>query len=130
MILDSSAVMAILLSEPDASRYALAIATAKGRAISAANWFEAAIIADRRGNAVAREAFEPFFETFAVEVAPVTAELARRARAAYRAFGKGNHPAALNYGDCFAYALARQRGDTLLFKGDDFSQTDIASALG
>jgi ribonuclease VapC len=130
VILDSSAVMAILLREPDAERYAATIAAARRRAISAANWFEAAIIADRRGNAVAREAFEPFFETFAVEVAPVTAAVARRARAAYRAFGKGNHPAALNFGDCFAYALAKERGEKLLFKGDDFAQTDIASALG
>lgn len=130
MILDSSAVMAILLREPDALAYAAAIAAATRRAISAANWFEAAIIADRRGNAVAREAFEPFFATFAVEVAPVTVDQARRARAAYRAFGRGNHPAALNYGDCFAYALAKERGEALLFKGQDFPQTDIASALG
>jgi ribonuclease VapC len=129
VILDASAILAILQREPDAARYEEALVDAPSLAISAANWLEAAIVADRRGNAAAREGFDPFFERFGVEVAPVTVAQARRARSAYRAWGKGNHPAGLNLGDCFAYALATERDEPLLFKGDDFAQTDVKAAL-
>jgi ribonuclease VapC len=129
LIIDTSAIVAILLCEPDAHRYASAISHAKHRRISAANWLEASLVVDRRGDPVARDAFETFFARTATEILPVTAETATRAREANIRFGRGHHPAALNYGDCFAYATASLANEPLLFKGDDFPHTDIESAL-
>ena len=129
MILDSSAVLVILRAEAGMRDFAEAVIDAPRRAISAANWLEAAIIIDRRGNALAQADFEAFFRDFAIEIVPVTPALAQRARAAHAVFGKGVHPAGLNFGDCFAYALAQDRDEPLLFRGNDFPQTDVTSAL-
>jgi ribonuclease VapC len=129
VILDSSAVLVILRAEAGMDDFVEAVVDAPRRAISAANWLEAAIVIDRRGNELAQADFESFFRDFAVEIAPVTPALARRARAAHAVFGKGVHPASLNFGDCFAYALAQERGEPLLFRGNDFPQTDVIPAL-
>lgn len=130
MILDTSAVVAVLQQEPEAERFATLISAARVATISAANWFEAAIIIDSRADPQAVAGFARFFDRFSLAIAPVTAVEAARAREAYRIWGKGNHPARLNLGDCFAYALAKERGEPLLFKSDHFPQTDIVSALG
>jgi ribonuclease VapC len=129
MILDSSAVLVILRAESGMDDFIEAVVDAPRLAISAANWFEAAIIIDRRGNDLAKADFETFFEENRVEIVPISASLARRARAAHSTFGKGVHKAALNFGDCFAYALAQERGEPLLFRGNDFPHTDVIPAL-
>ena len=97
--------------------------------MSAGNWLEAAIIVDGRGDATARIRFDELLDAGGIEITPVSVEQARVARLAYQQFGRGNHPARLNYGDCFAYALAKVTGEPLLFKGNDFVQTDIQPAL-
>ena len=129
MIVDTSAILAILFGEPDAQRYAAALQTAPFCRMSVANALEATIVAERRGGAPAGDDLERFLEKFGIEPVPVTVEQLAAARRAWRRFGKGNHPAALNFGDCFAYALAEATGESLLFKGADFAQTDIAPAL-
>ena len=128
MIVDSSAVLAILFSEPDARRHAGAIMAASPCRMSVANVLEASIAVERRGGDTAAHELDTFLETAEVELVPVTVEHLEVARRAWRRFGKGNHPAALNFGDCFAYALARSTGEPLLFKGEDFTQTDIEAA--
>lgn len=129
MIVDTSALVAILLDEADANAFLAALFHAPVRQISAASLFETALVVDRRGDRAASAALEPFIASAAIQIVPVTAEHARLAREAYRRFGKGNHPAKLNFGDCFAYALSKATGDPLLFKGDDFAKTDVKSAL-
>ncbi|MGA2880310.1 MAG: type II toxin-antitoxin system VapC family toxin [Bryobacteraceae bacterium] len=129
MIIDASAVLAILLDERDAAIFARAIERAGDRRISAASYLEAALVIDNRGDAVAQREFDRFFERSAITIEPVTLEQARIARGAYRDFGKGHHRAALNFGDCLTYALARVSDQPLLYKGRDFSQTDLQSAL-
>lgn len=129
MIVDSSALMAILREEPDASRYATALARAETCRISAATWLETAIANDPRNPMNARR-FEAVVREAGLRLEPVTVEQAAIARAAYRDFGKDSgHRARLNFGDCFAYALAVSTGEPLLFKGDDFVHTDLRSAL-
>lgn len=126
MIVDTSAILAILFAEDDAPFHAQQIERATVCRISAANWLEAAIRIDLGGTPVAAGAFGDFMRESRIGVEPVTAEQAQRARAAYRAYGKGTgHPARLNFGDCFSYALAKTLGEPLLFKGDDFGKTDI-----
>ncbi len=129
MIVDSSAILAVLFREPDARSYEEAIAAVSARRMSVANLLEACIVAERRGGAVAGDDLDRILERFGIEAVPVTAEQLAAARRAWRRFGKGNHPAGLNFGDCFAYALAEATGEPLLFKGADFAQTDIAPAL-
>ena len=128
MIIDSSAVLAVLYREPDAERCETAIATAPNCRMSVANMLEASIVVEGRGGAAAGHELDLFLDSAAIELAPVTVEHLEAARRAWRRFGKGNHPAALNFGDCFAYALANMTGEPLLFKGEDFSQTDIEPA--
>lgn len=129
MILDTSAVVAILEQEPEAERFAAALA-GTACAMSAATLVEASIaIAARRGAAGCRY-LDRLLEEAAVQIVPVSAEHARIAREAYLRFGKGRHPAGLNYGDCFSYALAVAAGQPLLFKGDDFGQTDVKRVSG
>ena len=128
MIVDSSAVLAVLLHETDARRYAGAIMTATPCRMSVVNALEASIVVESRGGAAAGHELDVFLEHAGVELAPVTVEHMEAARRAWRRFGKGNHRAALNYGDCFAYALASVAGEPLLFKGEDFSQTDVEAA--
>lgn len=127
MVIDTSALLAILLNESDAPAFAGSIEAAEDCCISAATYLEAAIVIDNRGDAVASREFDRFIRRAGIRVEPATPEQAEIARAAYRDFGKGRHPAALNFGDCFAYALAKSRDEPLLFKGDDFARTDLRS---
>lgn len=130
MILDTSAVIAILRDEQEASIYAKAIEEAAQRRISAVNYVEAAAVIDASRDPVASRRFDELLETAEVLVESVDESQAHIARQAYRDFGKGSgHSAGLNFGDCFAYALAKVKREPLLFKGDDFSHTDVASVL-
>jgi ribonuclease VapC len=129
VIIDTSALVAILFAEPDAPTYAAAIEAAADRRISAVNYVEAAVVIDGRRDPVAGRRFDDAMREAAIVIEPVDEHQANLAREAYRDFGRGSgHPARLNFGDCFAYALARHRGEPLLFKGDDFIHTDIAPA--
>lgn len=129
MIVDSSAVLAIVLREPDGRRYLDAVLDAVPRRMSVSNWLETTMVVDRRGNDLAATWFEDFMQNAEIELMPVSISQAAIARRAWRVFGRGSHPARLNYGDCFAYALAKETREPLLFKGDDFAQTDIEPAL-
>jgi len=130
VIIDSSALVAVLRAEGDAAIYAVAIEAAQEPRISAVNYVEAAVVIDGRRDPVASRRFDDAVREAGIIIEPLDEEQARTAREAYRDFGRGSgHPARLNFGDCFAYALARCRGEPLLFKGGDFAQTDIASAL-
>jgi ribonuclease VapC len=130
MIVDTSAVIAVLKEEPEAGRFLRELTTSRRpKRMSAANYLEAAIVVDANRNTLLSRRFDDLVAQTGIAVEPVDREQAEIARAAYRDFGKGSgHPAGLNFGDCFAYALARARREPLLFKGDDFSQTDIAVA--
>lgn len=125
MVIDTSAVIAVLLNEPNAPAIARAIASGSPRLLSAANFLEASIVIDsRKGEAGGRE-LDLLLYRASIEVVAVDQDQAEIARLAWRRFGRGRHPAGLNYGDCFAYALAKNRRLPLLFCGDDFSRTDI-----
>ncbi len=128
MILDSSAIVAVLRAEPDASRFAHAIDSAGTRRISAVSYVEASIVIDSGKDAIASRRFDDFFRASGIQIESVTPEQAQLARQAYRDFGKGRHKAGLNFGDCFAYALAKELDEPLLFKGDDFRHTDVEIA--
>ena len=130
MIVDTSAVIAVLKEESDAPRFLRALTiSAEPRRMSAANYLEAAIVVDANRNPLLSRRFDDLIVQTEIRAEPVTLEQADIARAAYRDFGKGSrHPAALNFGDCFAYALAKSMREPLLFKGDDFSHTDVAIA--
>ena len=122
MVIDTSALVAILLAEPEADRFAQAIAADPRRLVSA---FEAAIvIRARKGPAGVRE-LDLLIHGAAMSIVSFDEEQVQIARAAYEKYGKGRHPAALNLGDCSSYALARTSGEPLLYKGDDFSRTDL-----
>jgi ribonuclease VapC len=130
LIVDTSALIAILVDEPDAARYVEALASASSVRMSAANYVEAAIVVDANRDPVLSRRLDDLLVAAEVSVEPVTKDHADIARAAYRDFGKGSgHPAGLNFGDCFSYALARASGRPLLFKGEGFSRTDVESAL-
>jgi ribonuclease VapC len=125
MVIDTSVVVAVLLDEPDAARLAQAIEAASPRLFSAASLLEASIVVEsRKGEAAGRE-LDLLLYRAGIEVIAVDHDQAEIARAAWRRFGKGRHPAALNYGDCFAYALAKSRSLPLLFCGDEFALTDL-----
>jgi ribonuclease VapC len=124
MVVDTSALIAILLQEQDARIYAEAIATADTAALSAASYVELAIVSLSRG-VRGRAELEATLADAAIGIVPVTLDQARVAAGAYERYGNGRHPAALNFGDCFAYALAMVRGEPLLFKGADFALTDV-----
>ena len=128
MIVDTSAVMTILFGERGAERYDTAIAEAPRCRMSVVSFLEAAIVLESRSGTAAGHELDAFLEEAAIELAPVTPEHAQAARRAWRRFGKGNHPAGLNFGDCFAYALAEAAREPLLFKGGDFARTDIEPA--
>jgi ribonuclease VapC len=126
MIVDTSALIAILRLEPDGIVYEQALASSPVNRISAASYLEASIVLDRSRDPVVSRRLDEVLEAGEFTIEPVTPTQARIARAAYREFGKGSgHRAGLNFGDCFAYALARELGEPLLFKGDDFKHTDI-----
>ena len=130
MIVDTSALIAILRDEPDAMAYARAIANAAIRRISAATFVETAAVIDASRDPIASRRFDDVLREARFEIEPVTEAQARIAREAYRDFGRGSgHPARLNFGDCFAYALAKAMNEPLLFKGDDFTRTDLTAAL-
>jgi ribonuclease VapC len=124
MVVDSSAVMAVLRREAEAAAFAAAIEQAEVRLISAANVLELGMVAESRGRAGARE-LDDFLERSRFEIVPFDAEQAALARDASRRFGKGRHRARLDFGDCIAYALSKASGEPLLFKGGDFARTDV-----
>src|SRR6202051_4228895 len=127
MIIDTSALIAILRDEPDARDCALAIEKSRNRRLSAANFVETALVIDGSRDPIASRRFDDLVKEAQIVIEPVTEAQARIAREAYRDFGKGSgHSAKLNFGDCFAYALAKVTGEPLLFKGDDFTDTEIA----
>ena len=128
MIVDTSAVLAILFGEREARRCDEAIAQAPRCRMSAVRFLEAAIVLESRSGAEAGHELDAFLEAAAIDLAPVTPDQAAAARRAWRRFGKGNHPAGLNFGDCFSYALAEAVREPLLFKGDDFARTDIEAS--
>jgi len=125
MVIDTSALIAVLLNETNAGRIAQAMERGSPRLLSSANLLEASmLIESRKGEAGGRELDLLLYRAL-VEVVQVDQDQAEIARVAWRRFGKGRHPAALNFGDCFAYALAKSRGLALLFDGDDFARTDV-----
>jgi ribonuclease VapC len=127
MVLDTSALLVILLNEAEAPAFAAALEADPVRLLSAASLLETSIVIEARvGEAGGRE-LDLLLHKAEVEVVAVDAVQAELARHAYRQYGKARHPAALNYGDCFAYALAQSAGEPLLFKGDDFGKTDVAT---
>ena len=128
MIVDTSAVLAVMFGEPDAERYERAIAGALHCRMSVANFLETAIVLESRSGGAGGDELDLFLDRAPVELVPVTAGHAQAARRAWRRFGRGNHPAGLNFGDCFAYALSEATGEPLLFKGRDFALTDIEPA--
>lgn len=129
MVIDTSALIAILLDEPDRRRFTRAVADEPVRVISAATLVEAGLVVEAKlGEAGGRE-LDLLLHRAGVEVVAVDEEQATLARAAWRRFGKGRHVAGLNYGDCFSYALAVRRDEPLLFKGEDFAATDVRAAL-
>jgi len=127
IVVDTSAVLAILLLEPEAARFAAAIEQAESVRISAASYLEAAIFVDRNGDEVRRAMLDTFLEQFHIQIEAVTPVQAKLARQAFVLFGKGRHKAGLNFGDCFSYALAKFYREPLLFKGGDFVYTDIGA---
>lgn len=130
VIVDSSALVAILRDEPDAAVYTAAIENAPECIISAATFLETAIVIDGYRDPIASRRLDDLMREAQIVIEAVTEAQARVAREAYRDFGRGiGHPARLNFGDCFAYALARETGEPLLFKGADFAHTDVTPAL-
>ena len=126
MIVDTSAVLAVLFGESDADRYARLMVQADRCRMSVANFLEAAMVVEGRAGAAGGDELDLLAQRTPIELEPVTVEHFEAARRAWRRFGKGNHPAGLNFGDCFAYALAETTGEPLLYKGDDFALTDMS----
>ena len=128
MIIDTSAIIAILFSEDDAETYAKAITRADSCRMSAATLVEAAIVVETQTKNNGGRQLDALIRRAGITVEPVTEEQAHIARQAFIDFGKGRHPAGLNYGDCFSYALSKVTREPLLFKGKDFSKTDLTAA--
>jgi ribonuclease VapC len=130
MIVDSSAIVAILLNEPDAEQYRMVLERSQVTRLSAGNYVELGVVIDGRRSKVASHHLDNLLAMSRIIIEPVTESQARIAREAYRDYGRGSgHAANLNFGDCFAYALARDKREPLLFKGTDFDRTDIRPAL-
>ncbi len=130
MIVDSSALVATIKGEPDGHRMAQIMDAAKSVRISAASYLETSIVIDGLRSPAHSARLDELIEEMGMLIEPVTVEQAKIARQAYRDYGKGSgHPAGLNFGDCFSYALARERREPMLWKGDDFGHTDIRSAM-
>ena len=130
MIVDTSAIIAILRDEPEARSFLEAMATATSLRMSAGSWLELTVVTTRGGDARIGEAADILLERFDIRIEAVTREIAAIANDGYRKYGRGTrHAADLNFGDCFAYALAKATGEPLLFKGNDFARTDIVPAL-
>lgn len=128
MIIDTSAIVAMLRDEPEAGAFLEKIVRNGGGRISAGSWVEFGPVLAKFGADDVGAKLAPFCASINVTIAPVTAQQAEIGRQAYAEYGKGNHKARLNFGDCFAYALAKATGEPMLFKGDDFIHTDIAAA--
>ena len=128
MVIDTSAIVAIFFNEPDALHYRQRIAEDPVRLMSAATLVEVTMVIEGRFGEAGGTELDLWLYKANVDVVAVTADYADQARRAWRRYGKGRHPAALNYGDCFSYALALLTGEPLLFKGSDFSQTDVRAA--
>ncbi len=130
MIVDSSAIIAILKREPRWQALSKALDSAESSRISAANYLETSVVVDGWRNPILSSEFDELIERFKIVIEPVTAAQAKIARQAYRDYGKGSgHPAGLNFGDCFTYALAREKREPVLWKGDDFGHTDLRAAV-
>lgn len=130
MIVDSSAIVAILLAEAERDAFLEAVRSTPRPSMSAVSYTETGVVLDGRRQAVLSRAYDALLDELGVIVVDVTADQARSARAAYRDFGRGSgHRARLNFGDCFSYALATTRNEPLLFKGDDFGHTDVRRAV-
>jgi ribonuclease VapC len=128
MVLDTSALVAMLLDEPERERFAAALAADPVRLVSTASALETSIVVEARSGEAAGRELDLLLHRAAVQLVAVDAAQAELARRAWRRFGKGRHAAGLNFGDCFAYALAVDRGEPLLFKGEDFGRTDVQVA--
>ena len=129
MIVDTSALLAVLFGERDAENYARAISEAEICRISAATCVEVSVVVESQTGDAGSRQWDSFFRTAGISIEPVTEEQAHAARQAWSDFRKGRHPAGLNFGDCFSYALAKVSGEPLLFKGQDFRKTGIPAAL-
>lgn len=129
MVIDTSALIAVLLGETEAEMFANAIANDGRRLVSVFSALEAGIVIEAKKGDAGGRALDLLLHRIQAEVVPLTGEHYEIARAAWRRYGKGRHPAGLNIGDCCAYALSKHSGEPLLFKGNDFSNTDIASVL-
>jgi ribonuclease VapC len=128
-VVDTSALLAVLLAEDDARVYAQALECADALCMAAPIWVESMQVVTARRGDIGQTGLAELLARLDVEIVPCDARLARLAYEAWLRFGKGRHPAGLNFGDCFSYALAKQRGEPLLFKGNDFSLTDLSSVL-
>lgn len=128
MVIDTSALLAILQDEPERRAFNEAIEGAASRAISVASWVEVSMVIETRTGAEGLRDLDLFVDRARIEIVPVNVEQGKAARRAFSRFGKGRHPAGLNYGDCFAYALASHLCEPLLFKGEDFGKTDVTPA--
>ena len=130
MIVDSSAIVAIIAAEPERQAFVEAILASDAPRMSAASLLEASIVVDRLRDPVVSRRLDDLLDVLGIEIVPFTRAQADLGRTAYRDFGRGSgHPARLNLGDCFTYALARETGESLLFKGDDFGHTDVTRAV-
>jgi ribonuclease VapC len=129
MIVDTSAIIAILFREPEARTMIEAIGAAASVAIAAPTLVETTLVSEGRAGPLMRQELEELLQVVKPEVVPFSPDLAVIAQQGWRTYGKGRHPAGLNLGDCFAYALAKARGEPLLFKGDDFTRTDVRRAV-
>ncbi len=127
MVIDSSALLAILEGEPERGAFIAAIESAENRLVSAATFLETSIVVEARRGAGGLHHLDQFIELAGIELVPFDRDQALQARRAFSRYGKGRHPAGLNFGDCLTYGLAKVRDETVLFKGDDFSRTDIAA---
>ena len=131
MIVDTSALIAILRQEPEALEFSRILAAAERPQVSVANFVEAGVVVDGARNPIVSRELDDFIRLAGIEILPVTVEQSRIAREAYRDFGRGSgHPAKLNFGDCFAYALAKESGEALLYQGNAFAETGVSSARG
>jgi ribonuclease VapC len=128
MIIDTSAIIAVLFNEDDAEVYAQLITQSDSRRMSAATFVETAIVVETQTKTSGSRQLDAFLRRADIAIEPVTEEHAHLARQAFIDFGKGRHAAGLNYGDCFSYALAKATGEPLLYKGKDFSKTDLVAA--
>lgn len=129
MIVDTSALLSLVFREEDCAEIEACMVSAESLSMSTANWFEGTLRTDRLTDQNVRERYDRYVSELSIYLTPVSAHHAQLARTAYQTYGKGIHPAGLNFGDCFAYALAKATSRPLLFKGNDFSQTDIIPAL-